>query len=436
MLFTLVYNCIIFLLAVVSLPYLLYQRLRFGKYKDNICQRLGFSLPSYQKKEGERLVWIHTISMGEAIAASPFYHKLKEEYPLSKVVISTVTETGMAQAKKKMAGADAYFFLPLDFSWNLKRLVKKLKPDLFILTESDLWFQMIYQSKKSGAKCILINGKLSDRSFHRFSNVGFFFKKMLGCFDLLCVQSEQYRDRFHKLGAFASQIKVTGNIKLDSKITLMSDDEKKAFSSKLGIQNQDKIVTLGSTHFPEEEMILSVLDPIVRNDPHFKILIAPRHPERFQEVERLLKKKMIPYALFSQLKEPLDCQAKVVLIDAMGVLTKCYQISSLAIVCGSYTDRVGGHNIFEPVLLGTPVFFGPHMFSQRDLRDLIKTSKAGKQVSLEDLKANIEVFFSSIDLQNKMKRECISMQISAKGATEKTWNFCFPTIEKGLEEKK
>lgn len=433
MLFSLFYDLVLFLLSLLALPFLFWQRLLHGKYNRSLGQRLGLVLPELCKKEGEKLIWIHTISMGETRALIPFFQKVKKEYPHAKVVISTITETGQAEARKSMPEADAHFYLPLDFSFTMKRMMRRLRPDAVVLVESDFWFQFLYQAKKRGAKTMLINGKLSERSFRRFSKASFFFKRILRCLDKVCVQSAEYAKRFESLGASLSQLVVTGNIKLDASLQVLSLKEKLSFKKDLNIGSTDFVITAGSTHAPEEELILAAFEPLWKKYPSLKLLLVPRHPERFDEVETLLKTKGMHYSLFSDKGALQRSSSQVILVDAMGILSKCYQISDLAIVCGSYTEKVGGHNIFEPVLLGIPVFFGPHMFSQRDLRELVKPSGAGKQVLIEDLSPEIDQFLSSQQERAGYQQKCIILREEVKGSLEKTWQALAPFLQSALQ---
>lgn len=435
MLFGILYDVCLFILSLIALPIVVWQRFRFGKYKNSLAQRLGIRLPSFVKKEGESVIWLHTISMGETRAAIPFFQKLKVEYPNSRIVISSITETGHIEAKRSMPGADSHFYLPVDFSFVMKKMMKKIKPDVVVLLESDFWYQFLKHAKKSGAKTLLINGKLSERSFRRFSKVRFFFIRLFACFDKLCVQSSEYAKRFETLGDDPSKVVVTGNIKLDASFSLLTQEEKIAFRGQMGIAENDLVIALGSSHFPEEEKILEALGNLFSKHPTAKILIVPRHPERFTEVEELLKHKGITYTLFSKRHECVNPLAQVILIDAMGVLIKCYQISDLAIVCGSYTDKVGGHNIFEPILLGVPVFFGPHMFSQRDLRDLVKPSGAGLQVPIENLGIAVDEFFSSKEIRDQYRKNCFILRDEVKGAFARTWNVCSSIMDSVLKKK-
>lgn len=420
MIFRALYDFVLFVLLLVSLPFLLLQRVRYGKYKKSLLQKLGLQIPALKKGKGDRVIWIHTISLGETKAAVSYFESLKKLHPNAKFVISTITETGMSEAKKSMSSADVHMYLPLDFSWLIKRLVKKIGPDLVVLTESDLWYNFLYFAKKAKARTILINGKLSERSFKRYRKVPFFFSKIISSIDFICTQNGLYRERFITLGANPLNVEITGNIKLDAAPRVLSDDDKRTLCSKLSLKETDRIITLGSTHYPEEDMILTVVEPLMKKDPNLKLLLCPRHTERCHEVISLLQKKKLDFSVFSEMNSQLALASRIVLIDKTGILTDLYQISHLALVCGSFTDTVGGHNIFEPILYGVPVIFGPHMYSQRDLRDLIKASKAGKEVRLEDLSSTIEGFFTKVEERKSLEEQGIKLKEEVKGALKKT----------------
>jgi 3-deoxy-D-manno-octulosonic-acid transferase len=436
MLLRFLYDILLFIVVILALPVVAVQRLRIGKYRASLIDRLGLTLPTFQKKAGDQVIWIHTISLGETKAIVPFFHKIKSSYPHAKIVVSTITETGMAEAKKQMPSADQHFYFPVDFSWTMKKLMKRISPDIVIMTESDFWFQFLYYAKKARAKIFLVNGKMSERSFRRFIHFNFFIRKILSCFDKLCVQSSLYKERFLQLGAVERQVVVTGNIKLDATYDRLSIEQKKQLKEELGIDDDDQVVAAASTHFPEEDMILTILGPWLAKDQRHKLMIIPRHPERFSYVQSLLLKKGLSFSLYTQRGSLTHHSSQIILIDAMGVLTEIYQISDLALVCGSFCDAVGGHNIFEPVLLGVPVFFGPHMFSQRDLRDLLKPSGAGRQVTLEDLASSVDAFFSRDVERDHMKKCCITISQEIQGSLLKTWSEIDPILSKVLEKNK
>lgn len=350
------YNLLLILGSFFAIPKWLLQK----KYRGTILMRLGLRLPP---PSGKSSIWIHMVSMGETKIMAPIYKKLRQNYPEVPIFLSTTTTTGQAEAKRSLPNADAYFLLPLDFSWIMHRLVKRLKPQLLILSESDFWLNQMRAVKKQGGKVILLNGKLSERSAKRFSHVPRFSQKLFGAMDLLCAQNTEYASRISSLCP-AAPITVTGNLKLSIPTKKLTPEEKETWRKKLGLTPNDKVITIGSTHENEEALILANLKTSA------KILLVPRHPERFAKVKKFIQ----------DLNNP-----QIIVVDQMGVLTTCYQLSELAIVGGSFQTGVGGHNIFEPIQANIPVIFGPYMETQKELVQLILGAKAGIQTPAENL---------------------------------------------------
>lgn len=409
--FSLCYNFLLFLLGLIALPKLLWDGIVRGKYRQSFKQRLGFQLPNVKAD-----IWIHTISVGETRAVIPLYALIRQNYPQAKIVISTITETGQSEAKRSLPGASAYFYLPLDFSWIMKKCLREINPKLLILSESDFWFNLLNEAKKSGAKIALVNGKLSDRSFDRFQRAAFFSSRVFPLFDLICAQNAKYAEQFTKLGA--THVHVTGNLKLDIDPPPPKD---------LGLQG--RMIVIASTHEPEEEWLLSALDAVWALIPDLKVLLVPRHPERFATVATHLHKRGIRTIAYSQIAHQTGRES-VILIDTMGLLPSCYPLAEVAIVGGSFVDGIGGHNIFEPIACGVPVLFGPHMDKQSDLAEMVLKAGAGKQVTLTQLPETLLNL-----LQNgggELIRAAKQLTQSVKGSSQRTWdhlNFFFPVIK-------
>ena len=401
--FRLIYNLALVFITLLSLPKYLWEMLTKGKHRRSFLEKLGLKLPAISMPESGMRIWVHSISVGETKAVGPLVEKIRQQYPQASIVISTTSETGNAEAKRSMPGLDHYFYLPLDFSWAIKRLVKRIKPDLLILVESDFWYNLISYNQN----VVLVNGKLSENSLARFKLVPFFTKRLFSHFKLLCVQSERYARRFEILGIPQSKIVITGNLKFDQPFPHIDKDR---WKKELGIQEGEKVITLGSTHEPEEEMLLSILEKF----PAWKILLVPRHPERFDAVAHLLERKGYAFARFSDHRPKLGTE-KIILVDAMGILSACYQLSDIAIVGGSYVNHVGGHNIFEPAALGVPVLFGPHMESQKDLVEIVTSAGAGKQVAYQELESALQ------EIPRSMREAGLRLASEVHGATLRTF---------------
>ncbi len=406
-----IYDLALMLYTIVSLPKFIWDSIRHRKHRKSFLEKLGFNMPVFSLPSDGPRIWVHSISMGETRAVVPLVEQIRKQMPNASIVISTTTETGLSEAKRSMPELDHYFYLPLDFSWTMRRLTKRIKPDLLILVESDFWYNLVSYNKK----VVLVNGKISETSLSRFKLFSFFTKALFSQFDLFCLQSQRFASRFENLGIAPSKIVVTGNLKFDQPFPRLDIER---WRSDLGIKPTDKIITLGSTHDPEEDQLISAIEPLFDQFQNLKILLVPRHPERFAAVAALLDKKKIHYAKFSD-HLPKQGNERIILIDAMGILSACYQLSNIAIVGGSYVSHVGGHNIFEPAALGIPVLFGPHMETQKDLVDVVVHGGAGKQVPLASLTSTLEEMLKTPPLE--MKQAGLKLAEEVHGATERTW---------------
>lgn len=417
---SILYEMSLYILAFIALPKMIYQRLFSGKYKYSFSQRFGIGFPKIVKGE-RKLVWIHAVSLGETKAVAALAKLIKQEYGNNPmIVISSMTETGHAEAKRCMGFADHHVYLPLDFHWIISPIVARAKPDLVILSETDFWYNFLKCCKANGSTTALVNGKLSERSLKRFQKFRSFAKSLFSLIDRFCVQNRLYGERFQQVGVPEDKIAVTGNLKFDDSYPKLSQEELLDWKRQLGIDPEDQVLIVGSSHDPEEEWILEALQPVWESFPKLKVMFAPRHPERFAEVSDLLNRKKIPFVRHSQLSSKKGHE-RVILIDAMGLLRKCYQIADIAIVAGSFTPRIGGHNIIEPCWYGVPVFFGPYMHTQPELVALVSDYCAGLQLPIEQLSETLLIY-----LANPIKRKELGQQgkvlvLDMQGSTRKTW---------------
>lgn len=421
LLLSLIYDLCLIFIGLIALPKFIYELIFKGKYRKSLLKRFGSSFPLIKK--GDRpLVWIHAVSLGETKAVSALVKKIRSELHHPIIVFSTTTETGYVEACRSIT-ADYHVYLPFDFRWIIRPIIRRTAPDLLILCESDFWYNFISAAKKSGAHVVLVNGKISTTSLERFKKVPFFTKSLFHYVDLLCVQSHLYRQRFEELGIPPEKIEVTGNMKFDGDYQKLPASQLVAWRRELGINTEDPVIVVGSSHNPEESLLLKVMSEVWQKYPNVKVMIVPRHPERFNEVAGILQKNNINYRRLSQKKRDDKLGMPVILIDAMGLLRKCYQMADIAIVAGSYTSKVGGHNILEPSWYGVPVLFGPHMHSQPDLLELVKEYRAGMQVSLEELPG---VLLNLLGQPNECKllgQAGLRLAGDIHGATGKTWDL-------------
>ncbi|MEI6531907.1 MAG: glycosyltransferase N-terminal domain-containing protein, partial [Chlamydiota bacterium] len=276
--------------------------------------------------------------------------------------------------------------------------------------------------------------KISERSLRRFNILPWVMAPLFQLIDLICPQNEDYKDRFMRLGIPPDHLYVTGNLKLDDASTNLSEKAVGEWKKKLGLHKDDFLLVIGSTHHPEEKQLIHVLKKVWKKCPGLKVALAPRHPERFKTVASYLESIKMPFATYSA-EEQFNKQTNLMLFDEMGILRELYQVGDMAIVAGSYTDKVGGHHLLEPSLYGKPVLFGPHTQSQSEMAFMMKKAEAGKQVSLDELGEAIVDLISHPEKRKKMGAAGIKMFAEAKGATERTWQLLRVMISQILWEK-
>jgi 3-deoxy-D-manno-octulosonic-acid transferase len=412
------YDLSLLALMVIFFPKMVWQLLFQGKYRKSFSSRLSKKAPHSEKKAP--VIWLHGVSVGETKALSTLVPHIRKTYPSAFIVVSTVTETGQKEAKRLITQADEFCYLPLDFSWIIRPFVKRLKPSLLILVEGDFWYHLLKEVKQSGGSVVVVNGKMSERSFKRFSLLKSFRKALFEQVDTFCVQSKLYFNRFIELGIDEEKLCVIGNLKYDISLEQEPLVDQKLWKEKLGIQKRDFVLTVGSTHEGEEAFILKILKSFWSRYPHLKMVLAPRHPERVSAVKKLLKKEGLSFWSYLAEEKPTG-KEKVILIDGVGILPRCYRIADLAIVGGSFIPGIGGHDIFEPAKMGIPPIFGPYMDHQLELVQKLTEVGIGKQTAPHQLPALLETYFSNPDKIQEEGAKGIAFAKTVSGSSFRTW---------------
>jgi len=368
------------------------------KHRKTWKERLGLKLP----KCGSVDIWIHAISMGETKAAAAYIKELRKTHPNLKIALSALTETGFAEGERSIPDLAAHFIMPIDFSLVSWLLVRRLRPKQFVLVESDFWLNLLTFLKDRGTQITLVNGKLSEKSFKRYR----YFRSLFTRIDLFCVQTKTYKDRFLQLGVPESRIHVTGNLKLDMPLG----------TDSFTLPGTLPFITIASTHEGEEALLLTWL-----KDLPARLFLAPRHPERFEKVAALLDKMGISYGKYSAWDE-ITGDEKVILIDTMGKVMTAFRSSVLAIVGGSYID-IGGHNLFEPLSVGVPVFYGPYMHAQEQLAKIAEGEGVGKEASGAELINKVQGFLNNEASRKTVSEKALKLCEELSGAAQKCVNL-------------
>jgi 3-deoxy-D-manno-octulosonic-acid transferase len=380
----LAYSLLTLALFVVVSPYFLYQAIRYRKYIGTLRQRLGF-LPITFNIDAEESIWIHAVSVGEALTARALAADLKVRYPRLRLFLSTTTIAGQQVARRSLTDVDAVFYFPFDWTFIVRRTMRLVRPRLFIMMETEIWPNLLRECRRRGVKTVMINGRISSRSYPRYKMVRPFFRRVLGDVDRFCVQSEESARRLVDLGADAAHVTVTGSLKFDSLEIPAPASHGKPRERVLRffrLSPNRTVLVAGSTMRGEESAVLGAFAKIKSAMPSALLVLAPRHPERFTEVERLARDTGFVTARRSELPIDAEPRADVVVLDTLGELAQLYQVGTAVFVGGSLEDY-GGHNILEPAIFGKPIVFGPHMQNFKEIADAFLSNDAAIQVQTE-----------------------------------------------------
>ena len=371
------YNIIVSMLAILSLPYWL---VRDGRGRDGWSSRYGF-IPAEIRRavESSGCLWFHAASVGEVGVLARIVPSLQSLTPELPVVISTVTSTGRNRAKQLFGDKANLVYLPLDSPMIVLRTIRALHPQVLVIAETELWPNLIAQAVKYGTGILLVNGRVSKGAFDRYRIVGGLVARMLAGIDKLCVKSDEDHERFIKLGASVSSVHVTGDLKSEP-LPGVVDATVALRRSRRNLPGGRPIFTAGSTRQGEETLLLDAFESVADRFPDLLMVIAPRHPQRIAEVEELLLSRGIRYLLRTDnQKGRRFSDEQVLLLDTMGELEGFYAASDLAFVGGSMVP-LGGHNLLEPALYGVPVLFGPHTEDTGSADLLLLEAGGGKRV--------------------------------------------------------
>jgi 3-deoxy-D-manno-octulosonic-acid transferase len=407
--------------------------LRREKYAAGFNERLG-NYPEF-KKDSRPVVWLHCVSVGETNAARPLVEQLLAAFPDHRLVFSTTTRTGQELARSIFKDkADAVFYFPFDWKFTVRRALRHFGPSVILMMETEIWPRFFLESHVSGAKIAIVNGRLSGKSFRRYSHVRSFVRRVLSFIDLALMQDEKDAERMGSLGVNANKITVSGNLKFDLSMDEKESDLTEVFRTRFGIDGTRPLIVAASTHEPEEEWVLNALD--LSGYP-FRLLFAPRHPERFDAVAKTLGETQYSLIRRSNYPTEADKNADVILLDSIGELRAVYPLADIVFVGGSLIPR-GGQSVLEPASAGKPVVIGPftHNFEAvvdgfLEKRAIVqaKSATSGHDEPFE-LYSALRVFFDEPDKRVEYGKRALEVMESNRGATEKTIESLRPLINR------
>ena len=418
----LLYSFLTLVVFVLVSPYFLYQAIRYNKYIGSLGQRLGY-LPVSLNVDGEESIWIHAVSVGEALTARALAADLKERYPRLRLYLSTTTIAGQHVARRSLQHVDAVFYFPFDWAFIVKRTLNIVRPRVFVMMETEIWPNLLRLCRARGVKTVLINGRISSRSYPRYRMIRPFFRRVLDDVDRFCMQSDESARRIIELGADPSKVTVTGSLKFDSlemPVVVSHGKPRQRVLRFFRLSPNRLVLVAGSTVKGEEPAVLKAFSRLKGASPAAMAILAPRQPERFGEVERLARDAGFVTTRRSDLPIDTEPRADVVVLDTIGELAQLYQVATVVFVGGSLVDH-GGHNILEPAVFGKPIVFGPHMQNFKEIVDAFLGNDAAVQVGSErELEQTMISLATDPVRRAKLGAAARALVEANRGAKEKT----------------
>ncbi|PMP70026.1 MAG: 3-deoxy-D-manno-octulosonic acid transferase [Thermodesulfovibrio aggregans] len=407
----LIYSFLYLVALMFLLPFEYFKR-PVSLRKRWIREKFGFFKKNDKIEAFKPKILIHAVSVGEVVAVSRMIKELSSKY---EIILSTITDTGQKIAQDRFKNHNVkVIYIPFDIPFAINKTLRHFKPVALILTETELWPNLIRISSKK-IPVILVNGRMSDKSFNGYSKIKFFIKSLLKRLTLLCVQEERYKERFLNIGAEEQKIHVTGNMKFDIELREIHFPWENAI--------EQPVILAGSTHEPEEEIIL---DAFLKLNITGTLIIAPRHPERFEVVETLIKRKIaesskeISFSKLSEMPSVFSVKplAYVVLVDQMGILGSLYRICDIAIIGGSFIAH-GGQNPLEPAYWRKPIVCGPFMHNFPFIEEFLN-HKACIMIDKASLPEILKELAENSELRQTIGNRAYQLFLNKSGATEKT----------------
>lgn len=428
------------LLVAVS-PWLVFRSVTQGKYRQGWAAKLWGAVPV---RSGDRpCLWLHAVSVGEVLQLRPIVDGLARQQPNLDFVISVTTNTGYDVARERYPQCLVVYY-PLDFSWSVARALDRLRPTAVVLVELELWPNFLFAAASRRIPVLLINGRITERSFRGYSRIRPLAQAMLARTRRLLVQNEVYAARFARLGADRHRITVTGSIKFDGVQTDRNNPRTRELRQLLGLSEGDRVFIAGSTQAPEEQYAIDAWLAARKEHPELRLILVPRHKERFEEVARLVEAQyQLPLLRRSRLSptveqdriEPVQLGTRqsagctpVILLDTLGELSACWGLADVAFVGGSLTQR-GGQNMIEPAGYGAAVLFGPNTWNFKDVVELLLAHEAAVVVhNPAELTTELGKILADPEPSRRRGKQAQALVVNQRGATERTVDLITATL--------
>lgn len=428
------YSLLLAAVAILSLPWWAVQMLRLGKYRTGLAERLGF-VPARLKDAKAGSIWVHAVSVGEVLAVSRLITELQSAYPETQIFVSTTTATGQSLARERFGEARC-FFMPLDLGFAVRAYLKALQPRMLLLAETEFWPNLLHLARKRGTAVTVVNARISDRSFPRYRRFRWFFQRVLSHVDLFLTQTAADAERLRAIGAPTERVRVSGNLKFDVRphATSWLVQDLRAAIAHMAITKDALVIVCGSTAEGEEEILLAAFQQIQRQFPATVMVLAPRHPERFDRVAGLIAARNTAFVRRSSWTAAVPLSGGVFLLDSVGELASIYALADIAFVGGSLVP-VGGHNILEPAQYGAAIIVGPHTFNFREIVGIFAQGNAIRVASSENLASQLLELLKNAAERKQLGQRAKELFEQHAGATQKTLQALRPLLTQRAPER-
>lgn len=420
----------------VIVPYLIWRSAKTGKYRESAPAMLGRRLAT---EDHERwtggCIWVHAVSVGEVNAARPMLGLFRKEWPALPILLTTVTETGQAAARRLVPDlAAASRYAPADLSWVVDRFLDVFRPRVLVILETELWPNTLLACRRRRIPVFVMNGKISPRSFRRYKRGAGLLRPALEAVTAYSVQTEADGARIRELAGTRAAVEVTGNCKFDIEPARLKAEDRTGLLTLLGVCEGTPLVVFGSTHEGEETMALAVANQLHKAEQAGCVVIVPRHPERFAKVWKQVKASSLSARRVSDGESAGEGSLRVVLLDRMGVLAHAYGVAAVAIVCGTLVPGIGGHNLLEPALHGVPVLFGPHVEKQPEMAGVLARVAGIAPVEPAALPARVLDLLRDDALRRETGQRALEAATANRGSAARNMEFMRARLPQGWTE--
>lgn len=428
-----VYRLLLTLGFLVLLPRFILDAFRHGKYVAGFSERLGNLAPL---ANNTHVVWIHCVSVGETQAARPLLNGIRKRFPDHTIAVSTTTLTGQTLARDIFRGDVArVFYFPFDWTWTVRRALDAIRPSSVLIMETELWPGFLHECASRAIPVAIVNGRLSKQSFRRYQWIKGFLKRVLAGIDLAAMQTEEDAERIRALGMNSERVVVAGSLKFDAGTIAPSNLITRELAERFSFTETAPLIIAASTHGPEERLILEAFRQTrALGGPKARLLLAPRHPERFDEVASLLDKSGLGWTRRSSVPNESDRTCDVVLLDTIGELASVYFLGEIVFVGGSIA-KSGGHNILEPAAAGAAIITGPHMHNFAAINQvfldhdaIIQLPPGNDSDTTSELARTFAKLLTDNQLRQELKERAKQVLKQNLGATDRTLDHLEPIL--------